>query len=93
MACPPAAIGELVLRAGDPPEPYIQRTQAFAAFTSVFNATGQPAMSVPLHWNAEGVPIGVQFAARLGDEASLFRLAAELERAHPWAERLPPLGH
>lgn len=92
MACLPAAIGELALRAGDPVEPYIQRTQAFAAFTSLYNATGQPAMSVPLYWNSEGVPIGVQFAARLGDEATLFRLAAELERAQPWSGRLPPLA-
>lgn len=92
MALPPAAIGELVLREGDPIDAYFQRTHAFAAFTSICNATGQPAMSVPLYWTAEGVPIGVQFAARLGDEATLFRLAAELERASPWAERVPPLA-
>ncbi|MNF63898.1 6-aminohexanoate-cyclic-dimer hydrolase [compost metagenome] len=49
-------------------------------------------MSVPLHWSAGGLPVGVQFAARMGDEGTLFRLAAELERASPWAKRLPPLG-
>ena len=59
--------------------------------TMIFNQTGQPAMSLPLHWNAAGLPIGVQVAARFGDEATLFRLAAELEAACPWADRAPPL--
>ena len=46
-------------------------------------------MTVPLTWNAAGLPIGAQFIARFGDEATLFRLAAQLEQAQPWADRLP----
>src|SRR5205823_6420272 len=65
--------------------------QAFewAAFTAVANLAGVPAMSVPLHWNEQGMPIGSHFIARYGDEATLFRLAAQLEQAQPWAARRP----
>jgi amidase len=59
-------------------------------YTPLFNATGQPAMSVPLHWNAAGLPIGMQFVARLGGDATLFRLAGQLERAQPWFDRVAP---
>jgi amidase len=57
---------------------------AFSAFTGVFNTTGHPAMSVPAGVDGNGVPIGVQFVARLGDEATLLRLASALEVAAPW---------
>ncbi|MDH3500160.1 MAG: amidase, partial [Acidimicrobiia bacterium] len=58
--------------------------------TPLWNVTGQPSMSVPLHWH-EGLPIGVQFTARYADEATLFRLAAQLEAARPWRHMIPPL--
>lgn len=66
-------------------------TFAFTPWTAVFNVTGQPAMSVPLGWSAAGLPIGMHVAGRFGDEATLFSLAGQLERAQPWAARTPPL--
>jgi amidase len=63
----------------------------FAAtpFTQVPNLAGLPAMSVPLHWTSDGLPVGVQFVAPFANEAVLFRLAAQLEQAAPWFERRP----
>jgi amidase len=61
-------------------------------FTQLANLTGTPAMSVPLHWTADGLPLGVHFTGRMGDEATLLQLAAELEAAQPWFDRLPPIA-
>jgi len=68
-----------------------QGAKNYLLFTPWANVTGQPAMSVPLHWNDEGLPIGMQLLGRYADEATLFRLAGQLERARPWADRIPPL--
>ncbi|HEX7442606.1 MAG TPA: amidase family protein, partial [Acidimicrobiales bacterium] len=69
----------------------IFRAASFVPFTPLFNVTGQPAISLPLHWNDEGLPIGVQFAGRLGDEETLLSLAGQFEQALPWADRLPSI--
>jgi amidase len=74
----------------DPMEAF-HRSFPSAAFTAVFNVTGQPAISLPLHWTEEGVPVGVQLVAPFGREDLLLRIGAQLERARPWADRTPPV--
>ena len=62
----------------------------YVPFTPIANFSGFPAMSVPLAWNEAGLPIGSHFVGRHGDEAMLFQLAGQLERAHPWFDKRPP---
>jgi len=70
-------------------KPLANKTFDFMPYTPIFNVTGQPAMSVPLCWNAAGLPIGMHFVGRFGDEATLFRLAGQLERTQPWFDHNP----
>jgi Asp-tRNA(Asn)/Glu-tRNA(Gln) amidotransferase A subunit family amidase len=70
-------------------EQYQAGLAPMVAFTSVCNMTGVPAMSVPVAWSDDGLPLGMQFVARLGAEETLFALAAQLEQAQPWRERRP----
>jgi amidase len=86
---PPVPLGTLVY-AGDPFE-LRRRSAQFSPYTYIANATGQPAISLPLHWSDGGLPIGLHFTARYGEEALLIRLAAQLEAARPWAQRRPPV--
>ena len=69
----------------------MRRAGRFAAFTTPFNMSGQPAISLPLHRNAEGLPIGIQFAAAYGPEDVLIRVASQLESAHPWLSDHPAI--
>ncbi len=90
LCSPPLRIGELNTMSQDLSHipPILRR---YMPGTAMFNMSGQPAMSVPLAWNAAGLPLGMMFAARLGDEATLFRLAAQLEQERPWRDKLPPI--
>lgn len=90
VAQPPLPLGSFESTPDDPLSG-LRRSGSFAPFTAICNMTGQPAMSVPLFWNEAGLPIGSHFIGRFGDEATLFRLASQLEQARPWADRHPPV--
>jgi amidase/6-aminohexanoate-cyclic-dimer hydrolase len=91
LCTPPLRIGEIDPMSQDLSHiaPILRR---YMPSTSMFNMSGQPAMSVPLAWNGAGLPLGMMFAARFGDEATLFRLAAQLEQERPWRTKLPPIS-
>ena len=86
MALPPRPVGWF--DEVDPAENF-ERQKRFTPFTALWNVSGQPAVNVPLHWTADGLPLGVQFVARMGDEARLLQLARQLETAQPWFNRRP----
>ncbi|MCW2977678.1 MAG: Amidase [Actinomycetia bacterium] len=89
LAMPPVPVGWTYEDADGDPQLAFDRQTLFTPFTSVLNVTGQPAMSVPLHWSDDGLPIGVQFIGKPFGEATLFRLAAQVEQARPWIDRRP----
>lgn len=87
LAAPPVKIGKLSLN--QEYGPYEKEAISASAFTMLNNATGQPAMSVPLHWTPGGLPVGVMFAGRYGDEWTLYQLAGQLEAVSPWFDKVP----
>jgi amidase len=88
LALPPVPVGYF-----DEVEPAenFERQKLFTPFTALYNVSGQPAVSIPLHWNADGLPIGIMLAGRVGEEATLISLSAQVEAARPWRDRHPSL--
>lgn len=90
IATPPPPLGALTPTRHNPGEA-LERLMATIQFTPQFNVTGQPAISLPLYWNAQGLPIGIQLVAPFGREDLLLQTAARLEEARPWSDRRPPI--
>ena len=90
LALPPLKIGTIDIDEQDMEAAFAPIID-YVPFTATQNATGQPAINLPLHWNKANLPIGVQFVGRFGDELGLLRLAMQLEKAAPWADRRPPV--
>jgi amidase/6-aminohexanoate-cyclic-dimer hydrolase len=82
-------LGELDMMTDDI-NTYLKKIFAYGPGTSMFNMSGQPSMSVPLAWSKSGLPLGMMFTAPFGDEATLFRLAGQLEKERPWRNKIPP---
>jgi amidase len=91
LAEPPVPLGTFAGSPGNPLEGLF-RAGLFCPFTPPFNVTGQPAISLPLHWTPEGLPVGVQLVAAYGAEDVLLRVAGQLEEARPWAGMRPPVS-
>ena len=88
LASPPAPVG--YFEDAEPPENF-ERQKRFTPYAAVCNVTGQPSVSLPLHWTADGLPVGVMLAGRMGAEATLISLSAQIEAAKPWKDRHPSL--
>ena len=88
LADPPFPLGALDMM-GEDLEVYIERMWGHLAFTPLFNLSGCPAASLPMHMTPDGLPVGVQIGASFGNEALLLRLSGQLEEAHPWRDRRP----
>jgi len=88
LARPPVPVGYF-----DEVEPAenFERQKRFTPYTALYNVSGQPAVSLPLYWNADGLPIGVMLAGRMGEEGTLLSLSAQIEAARPWRDRHPPI--
>jgi amidase/6-aminohexanoate-cyclic-dimer hydrolase len=89
LAKPPVPLGLMSL--SQDVRTWSKEVMEFSPYTALYNMTGQPSMSVPLHWTPDGLPVGVMFSARFGEDATLFRLAAQLEATQPWASHKPKL--
>ena len=89
LATPPAPVGYFT--EVDPAENF-ERQKRFTPFTAAYNLSGQPAVNLPLYWNADGLPIGVMLAGRIGEEGTLISLSAQVEQARPWRDRVPAMG-
>src|SRR5262245_45888575 len=90
LSSPPVKLGTFDTEERDPEKAFAPLID-YVSFTALQNGTGQPAISLPLYWNAAGLPVGAHFVARYGGEATLLQLAAQLEQADPWATRRPHL--
>ena len=86
---PPVPLGTFANDAANPMAPMVRAGQ-YVPFTPPFNSSGQPAISLPLHWTPDGLPVGVQLVAAYGREDVLIRVASQLEQARPWADKRPP---
>jgi Asp-tRNA(Asn)/Glu-tRNA(Gln) amidotransferase A subunit family amidase len=88
LANPPLPLGRCSMQNADA-DSFARELAGELLFTPIYNVSGCPAMSLPLHWTADGLPVGIQIGAGFGNEALLFRLAAQLEQAKPWKDRKP----